>query len=165
MYQAHKDPIRGLRCVIDGKVHPHLSQLLVFTSHQLVDIVCIRWPLQSKSLKINYNYFKCRREKFNLAYLKDTTICFRNLLCCYIFWQFILLFTKHVFYVILIAELVLFYVLHAQLVIDLLDYKVIFICVNKYSIKHIGRPVKSLPTKCMLGILMMGHRVVHIMWE
>ncbi len=48
MYQAHKDPIRGLRCVTDGKVHPHLSQFIA-SEYSPVSIVCTWWPLWPKS--------------------------------------------------------------------------------------------------------------------
>ena len=69
MYQAHKDPIRGLRCVIDGKVHPHLGQLLVFTSQHLVYVVCIRWSMRSKSLQFKINLSKRLLLEIHLNYL------------------------------------------------------------------------------------------------
>ncbi len=62
MYQAHKDPIRGLRCVIVGKELVTLGQLLVYNFENFIinKIICTWWSMLSNSfhlLILNLQYY------------------------------------------------------------------------------------------------------------
>ncbi len=53
MYQAHKDPIRGLRCVIVGKELVSLGQLLVYNFNAVMNkIICSWWSMLSNSFHL-----------------------------------------------------------------------------------------------------------------
>ena len=147
MYQAHKDPIRGLRCVKDGKVQQHLSQLLVFPSQlQYVYIVCIRWCLGSQSFQINI--FEKYHIKFCVNENSLKCKCFPKLILnsldkfCFDLINISLL-SK----VILTTELAIFFVLYALLVIYSLDYKLhVHACTirNKLFFNKIDRNMQEI---------------------
>ena len=147
MYQAHKDPIRGLRCVKDGKVKQHLSQLLAFTSQlQYVYIVCIRWCLRSQSFKMNIfekYHIKFFVYKCSLKFKCFTKLIFNSLDKFYLK----LVIIASLFKVILTTELAIFFVLYALLVIYSLDYELrVHACTirNKLFFKKIDRNMQEI---------------------
>ena len=147
MYQAHKDPIRGLRCVKDGKVQQHLSQLLVFTSQQqYVYIVCIRWCLWSQSFKINI--FEKYHIKFYVYKSSLKFRCFPKLtLNCLDKFDLNLIRNVSFWKVILTTELAIIFVSYALLVIYSLDYKLhVYACIlrNKLFFNKIDTNMQEI---------------------
>ena len=156
MYQAHKDPIRGLRCVKDGKVQQHLSQLLVFTSQQqYVYIVCIQWCLGSQSFKIDIfekYHIKCYVYKSSLKFrcfpkliLNSLDKFYLNLIHNVSFWK-----------VILTKELAIIFVSYALLVIYSLDYKLhVYACIlrNKLFFNKIDTNMQEIKSSNKVEIM------------
>ncbi len=120
MYQAHKDPIRGLRCVLDGRVQLHLGQLLVLTSsHLLATIVCIWWSLPSKSAMLNEMPFAKTESYCSIRFINEN---FKRSLSSDMslkIWKSMYSVLKQlliVHYKVLMVELVFFHVWYAHLI-------------------------------------------------
>ena len=152
MYQAHKDPIRGLRCVKDGKVQQHLSQLLVFTSQQqYVYIVCIRWCLGSQSFEINI--FEKYLIKFYDYKSSLKSRCFAKLILDKFYLNLIRLVS--LCKVILTTELAIIFVSYALLVIYSLDYQFhVYACIiNKLFFNKIDTNMQEIESSNKVEIM------------